>query len=460
MQGRRVIVWFRQDLRLHDNEALTEALSHAEEVIPVYVFDPRVLRGQTLFGFPKTGAARIRFLIEAVAELRTAIRALGSELVVRVGRPEDEIFDIADQAKTSWVFCNRERTGEEVAVQDALEHKLWSIGQEVRFSRGKMLYYTADLPFPVTHTPDHFTTFRKETERIVKVRAPLDPPERLSPFTADLEPVRLPDLEDLIDGHPTPIHPIGAGGEKAGLARLARIGEPGLTPDERCISPWLSHGCLSPKMVYAFLSHADIPGERLGRVLTGLLYRDYLRLMAKKHGAAIFSAGGTTGEVVHSEETPSAVFWRWAQGTTGLPIIDAAMQQLVQTGFMPCKVRQLCAHFLIYELGVPWRLGASYFESHLVDYDPCSNWVNWANIAGVGPDSRDERKINYVLQAKRLDAEGTYVKRWIPALRNADHQWIHQPDQAGAAQLRASEITLGQDYPNPVLSSDRWHALS
>jgi len=178
MKKQRVIMWFRQDLRLHDNEALFDALKHGEEVIPIYVFDERVFKGLTKYGFPKTGKFRAKFIIESVQDLRENLRKIGSDLLVRIGKPEQVIFEIAQQAKTSWVFCNRERTAEEVAVQDALEKKLWSVGQELRFSRGKMLYYTADLPFPVTHTPDIFTHFRKEVERFTPIREVLPTPKQ------------------------------------------------------------------------------------------------------------------------------------------------------------------------------------------------------------------------------------------------------------------------------------------
>ena len=114
MKGKRVIVWFRQDLRLHDNEALTEAMRHGEEIIPIFVFDERHFKGKTRFGFPKTGKYRARFIIESVADLQASLKALGSELIIRVGKPEEEIFKIARQVKSSWVFCNRERTQEEI----------------------------------------------------------------------------------------------------------------------------------------------------------------------------------------------------------------------------------------------------------------------------------------------------------------------------------------------------------
>ena len=188
MDYRRAIVWFRQDLRLHDNEALLDALKSADEVIPVYVFDPRIFKGKTKYGFPKTGSFRAKFILESVIDLRASLQAIGSDLWVRIGKPEEVIFELARSVKSSWVFCNRERTQEEVLVQDALEKNLWTIGQEIWYSRGKMLLYTADLPFPVPHTPDVFTQFRKEVEKIVPVRDPLPAPDRLPPLSTRLWP--------------------------------------------------------------------------------------------------------------------------------------------------------------------------------------------------------------------------------------------------------------------------------
>jgi len=121
---RRAIVWFRQDLRLHDNEAIATALRMAEEVIPIYVFDERIFKGETRFGFPKTGKYRARFILESAADLRQNLRQLGTDLLVRTGKPECILSELAQELKASWVLCNRERTAEEVFVQDALEQKL------------------------------------------------------------------------------------------------------------------------------------------------------------------------------------------------------------------------------------------------------------------------------------------------------------------------------------------------
>ncbi|MEL7020233.1 MAG: deoxyribodipyrimidine photo-lyase [Bacteroidota bacterium] len=225
MHGNRVILWFRQDLRLHDNEALQDAMRHGKEIIPVYVFDERLFLGKTKqFGFPKTGKYRAQFIIESVEDLRQSLRKLGSDLYVRVGKTEDVLFEMAQQYKTSWVFCNRERTRDEEKIQDALEKKLWSIGQEIRYSRGKMLYYTSDLPFPVTHTPDTFASFRKEVERFVQVRQPLARPVEKFPYlTVRIDAGDMPTVQDF--GHEDGIQDERAaiqhkGGETIALQRL------------------------------------------------------------------------------------------------------------------------------------------------------------------------------------------------------------------------------------------------
>ena len=267
MKDRSAIVWFRQDLRLHDNEALLDALKSAEKVIPVYVFDERVFLGKTRFGFSKTGSFRTRFILESVLDLRDQLRKKGSDLVIRFGKPEEELFSLARQVKSSWIFCNRERTQEEVYVQDQLERKLWSIGQEMRYSRGKMLYYTADLPFPVTHTPDSFSQFRKEVERYVPIREPLPAPQVLPAIPDEVERGDAPAIQDLggefppTDGREALVF---KGGETAGLERLNYyIWESGLIHKYKetrngliggdyssKFSPWLSQGCLSPKKIY------------------------------------------------------------------------------------------------------------------------------------------------------------------------------------------------------------------
>lgn len=476
MKDRKVIVWFRQDLRLHDNEALAEAFEVSKDVMPVYIFDDRLFKGETKFGFRKTGKFRAKFIIESIHDLRNSLRAKGSELVVRIGKPEEEIFQLAKSVRSSWIFCNRERTQEEVEVQDSLETKLWSIGQEIRYSRGKMLYYTQDLPFPISHTPDIFSHFRKEVEKFVPVREPLPAPDTIDKFSYTLDAGEIPTLEDLgyeefEEDSRAAIHL--EGGESAGLERLknyiwdtqnirnykeTRNGLIGESYSSK-LSSWLSQGCLSPKMIYSELKKYE--EEHGGNDSTywlffELMWRDFFRLMGKKYGNAIFLKGGTKAQKNTSLKSDMKLFNLWKSGRTGIPFIDANMREINETGFMSNRGRQNVASFLVKDLKVNWQIGAEYFESLLVDYDPCSNWGNWNYIAGVGSDPREDRYFNIISQAKRYDPQGDYVKLWLPELSKVPADKIHRTDTLTASEQKKINIVLGADYPKAMVSTSRW----
>ena len=476
MKQKRAIVWFRNDLRLHDNEALQEALSNAEEVLPVYVFDERVFNGKTKFGFPKTGKFRAQFIIESIQDLKQNLRQRGVDLIIRIGKPEEILFDLAQEVKSSWIFCNRERTPEELSVQDHLESKLWKIGQEIRYTRGKMLYHTSDLPYPITQTPEIFTTFRKETERITPVREPLPTPNQLPPLSIRVEIGEIPSLEDF--GHSPfskderSVIPF-KGGETEGLRRLkyylwdsnliksyedTRNGMMGGDYSTK-FSAYLAQGCLSPKMIYHELKKYESErGENKSTywLFFELLWRDFFRLIAKKYGNKVFQIGGLIGKPDAKWRTDERLFNIWAQGETGIPFVDANMRELNATGFMSNRGRQNVASFLTKDLNVNWLMGAEWFESQLVDYDPCSNYGNWLYVAGVGNDPRENRYFNILTQAQRYDAQGDYVKLWIPELTNVPVDKIHRPDTWSLDEQNCYSVKLGVQYPKPMLSTAKW----
>lgn len=476
MKQKRAIVWFRNDLRLHDNEAIQEALRSADENLFVYVFDERVLKGTTSFGFPKTGKFRAQFILESVADLRANLQKRGAELIVRVGKPEEILFNLARLSRSSWVFCNRERTDEEVKVQDNLEKKLWTIGQEIRYARGKMLYYTADLPFPVPHTPDTFTQFRKETERITSVREPLPTPEHFARMTYECSAGNMPTLQDFGHEDFTPDERSALpfkGGETEGLKRLqyylwesnlvkhyeeTRNGLIGGDYSSK-FSAFLAQGCLSPKMIYAELKKYE--SERGDNKSTywlffELLWRDYFRLVGKKFGNKIFKIGGLTGKPDKKWQEDERLFSLWAEGKTGIPFIDANMRELKLTGFMSNRGRQNVASFLTKDMLVSWLMGAEWFESQLVDYDPCSNYTNWAYSAGVGNDPKENRYFNILNQAQRYDPAGEYVKLWLPELKNVPTEKIHRPDTLTVEEQEKYKLKLGINYPKAMIQTTKW----
>lgn len=470
------LLWFRTDLRIHDNEALSLAISQSDDILPVYVFDVRDFEESTSFGFKKTGVHRARFLLESVIDLKKQLQKIGSDLIVRVGRPEDEIAQLANEIKASWVFCNRDMTPKEIIVQDGVESNLWKSGREVFYSRGKMLYYTADLPFPVMHTPDTFTTFRKEVEQFVPVRCPLDTPNHLtSRWLGTINLGEIPSLEDLgyskeeasVKGDPRL-----KGGEEAGLAQLhyylwdshliktykeTRNDSLGWDYSTK-FSAWLAVGALSPKKIYHEIKKyeaQDGANESTYWVIFELLWRDFFRLMGKKYGDKMFHEEGMLGSAT-TYKTDNTALKAWITGNTGVPFIDANMRQLNATGFMSNRGRQNVASFLTKDLGISWLSGAEYFESMLIDYDPCSNYGNWNYIAGIGNDPRENRYFNILGQAKRYDANGKFTKYWVPELSNLNVQNVHCPDQLSQSELASANIMLGTTYPQAIVSSSKW----
>ena len=465
---KRSIVWFRNDLRLHDNEALVDAINDNDEIIPLYIFDSRIFEDETPHGFPKTGRHRIKFIVDSITDLRNNLRKLGSDLYIRIGIPEEIIPKIAKECKTRYVYCNRERTQEEVAVQDALEHELWTIGQEIRYFRGKMLYYTADLPFPITHCPDHFTSFRKEVEKFVSIRKPIESPvNEITALSIELESGEILDLSSPEVDHDIDYHII-SGGETEALKRLEYyLWESDLIKTYKKtrnqllggdysskLSAYLAAGCISPKLVYDYVKKYESKNgsnESTYWLIFELMWRDYFRFMAKKHGNKIFKPTGIGGKPQSQSFENDVLFKKWCQGMTGIPFVDANMRELNATGYMSNRGRQNVASFLVKDMKISWILGAEYFESLLIDYDPCSNYGNWNYVAGVGTDPRSDRYFNIPVQVKKYDPNGDYIRHWIPELSDAPLDYLINPFKS---EFKSRNETA---YPQPCIHLKNWN---
>lgn len=465
----RILIWYRADLRLHDHEPLHQALKQRATVIPVYCFDLRHFE-KTTFGFAKTGRFRAQFLRESVVTLRQSLQALGSDLIVRYGQPEQVIPELVKALQISAVHYHGEVTSEELAVEAALKQALDQFGVPLKSFWGHTLYHPDDLPFDLHSVPEVFTTFRKQVEQRSTINPTFPTPQQLQPLPEGIETGIIPTLTDLGLTAPSSdprsvVH--FQGGESAAQERLdqyfwkqdqlriykeTRNGMLGADYSSK-FSPWLALGCLSPRYIYEQILHYEdqrVRNDSTYWLVFELLWRDYFRFICVKHGNKVFYRSGLRGLSIAWKQDWQR-FEQWQNGETGYPLVDANMQELAATGFMSNRGRQNVASFLTKNLGIDWRMGAEWFESMLIDHDVCSNWGNWNYTAGVGNDARGFRFFNITKQAKDYDPQGLYVKHWLPELAQLPASKVHEPWKLSIAEQKQYGVRLGVDYPHPIV---------
>ncbi len=426
------IVWFKTDLRLHDNETLVRAIEQSDEIIPVYCFDEAHFK-TTEYGFKKTGNVRTQFLLESLIDLDKSLRDLGSGLIVVRGKPEYELFKLAQKYKVQKVYCKKEVAYEEKQAQELVEKELWKAHCQLETFSTSTLYHAQDLPFALKDIPDVFTNFRKKIEKESSIREVFFKPTSIKSPTIDA--LVLPRIEQL--GLEPVIKDCRAainfnGGETAGYNRLhnylfetqaissyketrnGMIGENYSTK----FSAWLGLGCLSPREIYYELKKYEAQfaaNESTYWLEFELLWRDYFRFMMKKYSNKFFQQAGIQAKTDNLHKHNANTLQTWINGQTGIDFIDANMLELKLTGFMSNRGRQNVASYLCNDLKLDWRYGAAYFEQQLIDYDVCSNWGNWAYLAGVGNDPRGNRVFNIEKQANDYDKNKEFRNLWLSA---------------------------------------------
>lgn len=464
MNKKVALIWFRNDLRLHDNEALYRASKEADVHLPVYVIDPSLFAA-TEWGFTKTGPFRAKFLLESLDDLREGLKEIGGDLIVRVGKPQEVLLNLAKAHGVQKVYTSKEVTAEERQTGKAVEKALFAFGIETHFIWQSTLFHLDDLPFAIPKLPDIFTEFRKACEKLSPVRDPYPDPEKLVLPDAMMAG-EIPGMAELGLSLP-PADSRSAfpfrGGESEALDRLehyfwetdalstykeTRNGLLGTAYSSK-FSAWLSLGCISPRHIYKEVKQYE--AERTKNQSTywlvfELIWRDYFRFVARKFGNQLFHEEGLKKAPVFWKKDMIS-FKKWMEGQTGVPFIDANMRELAATGFMSNRGRQNVASFLTKDLKISWLWGAAWFEHCLLDYDPCSNYGNWAYVAGVGNDPREDRYFNILRQAKNYDPKGDYVRHWVDELKTISGFAINRPDQH--AKVPAA-------YPKALVPLDKW----
>jgi deoxyribodipyrimidine photo-lyase len=447
------VVWFRRDLRLADHPALTEAAARGP-VVPVFVLDPRLL-GRS--------ARRDAWIMATLGALDGDARERGGRLIVRRGEPAAELVRVARETAATAIWWNRDVTPYARARDASVTAACQAAGIEVHVCGDAVLSEPEDVIPARGGFYTVFTPFHRAW--LTRARVPPAPARVTSPasLTSPAGPKSRAALASLatLDTVPLPgasraeLPPAGESAARAALDTFVRRGLRGypagrdrLDADTTSrLSPYLRVGALTPRQVYAAVS-AAVRTPELERArdafVRQLAWRDFFVQILWHAPHTRWQPLRPPRRAVRWRDDPEALA-AWQEGRTGYPIIDAAMRQLVATGFMPNRARMIVASFLVKHLLIDWRQGDRWFMRQLLDGDPALNGGNWQWVASVGADALPAFRIfNPITQARRFDPSGDYVRRWVPELASLAGAAVHAPWEQGGAR----------GYPRPIVEHD------
>jgi deoxyribodipyrimidine photo-lyase len=421
----RSLFIFRRDLRCFDNNGLKTALHQSNEVIPCFFLDPRQIENH-----PYQSKPGLQFLIEALQDLDSQLTTLGSKLHVFYAQPENLFAGLQNKINIEAIYVNRDYTPfsrqRDAALRQACMHN------EIAFySCNDLLINEPESILTANGTPYQiFSAFYKRS-----IQTQVDSPAAL-PNGAIAKIDSLPGIEILAEWQKVHHNPLN-GGRQPALTILDNLSHcqeythlrdfPALIGTSN-LSVYLKFGCCSIREAYFAVMQKYGPDHAL---LRQFYWRDFFCHIGW-HFPQVF------GHAFHQEydkiswRNDLSEFQRWANGTTGFPIVDAGMRQLNTTGMMHNRVRMIVASFLVKDLQISWRWGERYFAQHLLDYDPCLNNGNWQWSASTGCDAQPYFRIfNPWLQQQKFDPDCVYIKHWIPELKQVSstiiHQWFIRP---------------------------------
>ncbi|WP_297811595.1 DASH family cryptochrome [uncultured Methylophaga sp.] len=411
------LIWFNNDLRVHDNPALLEASLHCQRLICLFCYDSHWFKPTGLNARP-LGDTRHRFLNQSLMDLSDQLARRGQSLIVVSGEPVAVISDLIRRFKVEALYRS-----DHVGVY---ENRQWQ-HLKADFPRlefvslsSHTLFRPEQLPFTLTSLPESFSRFRRQVEAL-DIDPPLMMPKQLSApveaLTEESQGFAISDAEQSLF----------EGGERAALAQLEAYfssdrpahykhwrNELDGWSNSTKFSPWLANGNLSVRRLLKRLrdfEQEQVANESTYWIFFELLWREYFQWVARKLGHKLFSAQGVAKNKKQCCFYPER-YQKWCHGNTPYPLVNALMNQLNQTGYMSNRGRQIVASCLVNELQLDWRFGAAYFEQQLIDYDVASNWGNWQYIAGVGMDPRGGRHFNIDKQTRQFDPEGRFIRDW------------------------------------------------
>lgn len=458
---RPVLLWFRQDLRLADNPALIHAAETGRPIVPVYILD------QSSRVRPM-GAASLWWLDKSLGALDAALRERGSRLILRRGDSEAELRRLIEETGAGAVFLNRLFEPDAFARDADIAHALQAEGIECRGWNGTLLARPGSVLNGSGQPYKVFTPFLKALLAAAVPQPPVAAPVRIATPTA-------PASDDLDAWGLHPTRPDWSGGfdwtpgEAGAEATLSAFLSHGLKtysvgrdipaePATSRLSPHLHFGEISPwRAVQAGRQAADagrVPASEVEKFVAEIGWREFSAHLLHTFPQMTDTAFRPEYDAMPWRDDPAALE-AWKRGRTGYPMVDAGMRELWATGYMHNRVRMIIASFLVKHLLIDWRSGEAWFHDALVDADLASNVQNWQWIAGSGADASPYFRIfNPITQGRKFDADGRYVRRWIPELSRVPDRWLHAPWTAPPEVLRDARVRLGVDYPPPIVDHD------
>jgi deoxyribodipyrimidine photo-lyase len=421
---RHGIFCFRNDLRLHDQPALTKALQENEVLDLVYFFDPKIWNS----GYPRRiRTHRANFILECLHALRQEIEKRGGFLLIKHDAPVEALPRLMERLGATHCYMESHSAADEVWEEKELSNLV-----DLELEEGSTLVHPEDVSFSDEGFPETFTKFRKQVEKNFSPRPCIPPPIQFHCSIKQSDPIPPHAQFSIQAPERDKRSPFTfEGGENAAQQRIShwmfKEGHLGNYKETRNglvghefssrLSPWLAQGCISPRQVYENIRKYE--SERGANQSTywlifELLWRDFFYFLSRYHGSKIFQAKGIHPERPARENNPNQldILLTWKQGKTNDAFVNANMNELRLTGWMSNRGRQNTASYLINELGVAWRLGAQWFEEMLIDYDPCNNYGNWLYLSGYGSDPRPNRMFNLQKQAATYDPNFEYRNLW------------------------------------------------
>jgi deoxyribodipyrimidine photo-lyase len=469
------LMWFRRDLRTEDNAALYHALKSCRQVWCVFVFDTDILDALLERGL--RADRRVEFIHRSLAELDQRLRGMGLAeriqdvgLIVRHGRARDVIPDLAQALAVQAVFANHD---DEPTAHARDAHVLGALAHQGIMFHGYKDHVIFERREVLTQAGHPFGVFTPYKNAWLKT---LDPAFHLKPYPVDryaasLAPLKapwndpLPSLQAL--GFETTNLsqlkiPTGAQGAlqlfEDFAERIDRYHETRDFPAVKgpsYLSVHLRFGTISVRQVASVTYAMHVQGmQGASTWLSELIWRDFYHQILANYPHVVDQAFKPEYDQIKFEHGKHAktLFAAWCEGRTGYPLVDAAMAQINQTGYMHNRLRMVVASFLVKDLGIDWRWGEQYFADHLIDFDLAANNGGWQWASSSGCDAQPYFRIfNPVTQSERFDPSGKFIRRYLPQLAKMPDVAIHAPWKARALDMAEGGLTLGKDYPAPIV---------